>query len=102
MDDRDLNALIRMATEVEQMEQDSGHSFQWAKANASRRSNLMPRLASLGGVAAAACLALMVFVWNRSSQPALVPATPTPRVVVNNSAKIVPAAAVEEGSVLLA
>jgi len=31
MDERDLNALIRMAAEVERMEQDSGRSFEWAR-----------------------------------------------------------------------
>jgi hypothetical protein len=97
MDERDLNALIRMATEVDQMEQDSGHSFQWAKARASKRDTLMHRLTGIGGLAAAACLALMVFAWLRTPTPA-----PAPAPITINPTKTILPKPVEEGSVLLA
>ena len=48
MDERDLNALIRMAAEAERMEQDSSHSFQWAKARSSRRGDLAKNPDRLG------------------------------------------------------
>jgi hypothetical protein len=105
MDERDLNALIRMASEVDEMESDASHSFQWARAKASRRDVIMQRLTGIGGLAAAACLALMVIMWVRGPQPA--PA-PTPVAIVTKPEHTVaPLAAAapktpEEGSVLLA
>jgi len=100
MDERDLNALIRMATEVDTMESDASHSFQWARAKASRRDVIMQRLTGIGGLAAAACLALMVFMWVRGPQPA----APTPVAIVPPKIELVPLPAKlsEEGSVLLA
>jgi hypothetical protein len=101
MDERDLNALIRMAAEVERMEQDSGHSFQWARARASRRDVLVQRLTAIGGLAAAACIGLMVVVWMRGPQAS----TPAPRPVATIPEKPAPRATpkgAEEGSVLLA
>lgn len=101
MDERDLNALIRMATEVDEMEADASHSFQWARAKASRRDVIMQRLTGIGGLAAAACLALMVFMWVRGPQP--VAPTPVAALPEHTVApvKATPKAP-EEGSVLLA
>jgi hypothetical protein len=99
MDERDLNALIRMAAEVDQMEEDGGHSFQWAKARASRRDVLMQRLTGIGGLAAAACLGLMVFAWLRTPAPS--PAPAPSGVAIKDPVKVQPKP-VEEGSVLLA
>lgn len=117
MDQRDLNALIRMAAEVDTLEQDSAHSFQWAKAKTSRREVLMQRMTGIGALAAAACLGLMVVSWLRAPQaqpshtamntekPAAptVVASATPDTVKNveSAAEATPAKP-EEGSVLLA
>jgi len=100
MDERDLNALIRMATEVDAMESDESHSFHWARAKASRRDVIMQRLTGIGGLAAAACLALMVFMWVRGPQPA----APTPVAIAAPTIEhiAVPAKLSEEGSVILA
>ncbi len=102
MDERDLNALIRMAAEAEQMEQDSNRSFQWARAKSSRRDVLMQRLTGIGGLAAAACLALMVVAWLRAPQGT----TPTPSNVTIHTEKHTDKPAVaktaEQGSVMLA
>ncbi len=101
MDERDLNALIRMATEAEQMEQDSSRSFQWARARASRRDVLMQRLTGIGGLAAAACLALMVVAWLRAPQATPAPAPVAIHAEIHNEKPAV-AKAPEQGSVMLA
>jgi hypothetical protein len=103
MDERDLNALIRMATEVDEMESDESHSFQWARAKDSRRDVIMQRLTGIGGLAAAACLALMVFMWVRGPQS--VATTPGPLSITNAPSPVAPVALPklsEEGSVILA
>jgi hypothetical protein len=102
MDERDLNALIRMATEVDDMESDAGHSFQWARAKASRRDVIMQRLTGIGGLAAAACLALMVFMWVRGPQPVAPTPGPLTRIISEKPAPAAPPKLSEEGSVLLA
>jgi hypothetical protein len=104
MDERDLNALIRMATEAEQMEQDSNRSFQWARAKSSRRDVLMQRLTGIGGLAAAACLALMVVAWLRAPQGTTpVPANVAVKPEVHADKPVIAKAkAPEQGSVMLA
>jgi hypothetical protein len=102
MDERDLNALIRMATEVDRMEEDASHSFQWARAKSSRRDVLMQKLTGIGGLAAAACLGLMVFMWMRGPQTTAPVVTPPVAKVEQPAPKTTTPPHSEEGNVLVA
>ncbi len=71
LNDKDLAALIRMADEVDRLESPAASRFEWAAVQASGRSALIRRMTlGMGGLAAAACVGLGMFLW---AKPATVP-----------------------------
>ncbi|HYE63305.1 MAG TPA: hypothetical protein VD997_15040 [Phycisphaerales bacterium] len=66
MNDRDLNALIRMAQEVEQLEEPAPLRFEWAQADAgARKLHVRKALGGVAALAAAACLGIAAITWMK-------------------------------------
>lgn len=63
--DLDLAALVRMAGEAERLEEPAPVRFEWARA-AGRQNDLVRRM-TVGGLAAAACVALGAFFWMKQA-----------------------------------
>jgi hypothetical protein len=112
MNDKDLSALIRMATEAERLEEPAPLRFAWAKADrADTASRVRTAVTGIVSLAAAACLGFVALTWMKptSTQPLPVAVAPTEvQPVVETAPEVIrlakadSAPEVEIGSVIMA
>jgi hypothetical protein len=70
MNEKDLNALIRMAAEAERLEEPAGARFEWARADgAERQLRVRKMITGVATLAAAACLGFAAISWLKPAQP---------------------------------
>jgi hypothetical protein len=109
MNDKDLSALIRMATEAERLEEPAPLRFGWAKPNRTdTASRVRTAVTGIVSLAAAACLGFAAITWMKPapSQPLPVAVKPTevPPVVEAAASEVTHVAKAEPeiGSVIMA
>ena len=109
MNDKDLSALIRMATEAERLEEPAPLRFEWAKPNrADTASRVRTAATGIVSLAAAACLGFVAITWMKPAPsqplPVAVKSTEVPPVVEPAASEVTHVAKAEPeiGSVIMA